>query len=116
MTNKKQKNNNNTNSESIKKFKPVPQNENIFIKYLRLNKHIKSFKFWLYNALTIFLFAKVIQLYFFAREFSYAIPKEQLRTNMFTLSSAKGMNPEILHEYLDKLEKTKEERKNKYLK
>jgi hypothetical protein len=104
---------NQTKSESIKKFKP--QSETLLSRFIKTNKNIKSFKFWFYNILSIFFFIKTIQLFLFMKEFSYSVPKEQMKVNMMNINTMRNMKPDVLHKYLDDLEKQKEERKKKYL-
>jgi hypothetical protein len=106
----------NTKTESHKKFKPKENDtKSLFSQYLKTNKNIKTLKFWFLNVLTAFFILKSLQFFIFIKEFSYTIPKEQMKVNMLNLHTAKGMKPEILHKYLDELEAQKEERK-KYLK
>jgi hypothetical protein len=87
-------------TQSAKKFQPKPQ-------------PIRSFKFWIGTIFYTFLFLKTVQLARFMIAFSYSVPKEQLRTNMisFNAKDMKALNPDIIHKYLDELEKFKEERK-----
>ena len=47
-------------------------------------------------------------------QFSVPIPKEEAMNNMIYMNTAmmRRMKPEVLHQYLDELEKQKEERKS----
>jgi hypothetical protein len=101
-------------TKTSSKFKPIA-GESLMSRFVRTNKNIKSVKFWLYNILSVFFLVKTIQLFFFMKEFSYSIPKEQMKVNMININAGKNMKPEILHEYLDQLEREKEKRKKKYL-
>ncbi len=87
-------------TQTAQKFKPKVQK-------------VRDMKFWLGTLFYTFLFFKSIQLARFMISFSYTIPKEQMKTNMISFSNkdVKVLKPDVIHKYLDELEKMKEERK-----
>lgn len=85
--------------------------QKIFVNFKNKNLH-KSPSFWIVNIFFVFFTIKMIQFALYANEFTIMLPKEEAMNYMmyFDKGMLSKMKPEVLHKYLDELEKKKEER------
>jgi hypothetical protein len=84
----------------------------IFVNFKNRNLY-KSPKFWFVTTAYIFFVIKAIQYTIYVNQFTVAIPKEEALNSLAYIDNniLRKMNPQVLHDYLDKMEKEKEKRK-----
>jgi hypothetical protein len=84
----------------------------IFLGFKKRNAY-RYPSFWLGNLLFIFIAVKAYQFSQYVKQFTVAIPREELINNMMitNLEQFKVMKPDALHKFLDDLEESKEKRK-----
>ena len=117
--NKNEKKNSNDNSKINRKYKnrvsrnPIILFQKIFNNLQKKNA-FKSKRFWLTNILIFFICLKGYQLSRFMSEFSYFIPKEELKSQnmIFNQKELSQMDKKELFDFLDKLDRKKIERGN----
>ena len=116
-TNKKNKNPSNLNV-NMKFQNKVSKNPILLLKKLfenfRKRQAHKSIRFWLTNTLMLFVCLKAYQLTLFMNEFSYFIPKEELKKNnmKFNTRELSKLDQLELIQYLDRLDTNKIDRQS----